>query len=219
MDQSNHSRFLQAQGISETTRVSGQGHNHPKEGHSQSARPTFVHTGDQAPLATPFSASHDTPSPAATPPWGKIYMEVGAPLLRRLARRHHERLRLTGINGFLLNDEASFESAITQASNDIIVACGGPGQQVSAATLRRESSPPSFFLDDHLRAVWLAELWLAMGDVSFPAKLRPALWEWAETLVLSMLKKGHTPTRYPYDLAGIALARHMHPLPAVFKAL
>lgn len=205
MEKSKHRSFLQGRGIPETTRIFG--HDHPLKGEAGFVAPFLA---DAAPQTTGRAA----------PPCSTVYQEVGEPLLHRLVRRHHDRLRLTGINGLVPDDEAEFQSAITLARHEMVVACGGPRRpSCPAITGQEEFRSLSFLLDDHLRAVWLAELWLAMGDVRFPAKLRPAIWEWAETLVLSLLKQESAPMRYPYDQAGIALARHMHPLPAVFKAL
>ncbi|WP_459950655.1 globin family protein [Denitratisoma sp. agr-D3] len=153
----------------------------------------------------------------------RLFREAGAPLLRRLVRRHHERLRLTYLGHAFPDQDKDFQTYVDAIADNTIAACGGPARALRKATAdKAPRTEVPIWLTAKDRAIWLAELWQAMADVRFPADLRQDYWDWAEAFSLHMIRhpdEQETCARYPYAGAGIALARHMSPVPAVFKAL
>jgi hemoglobin len=162
-------------------------------------------------------ASHELDFPPVPFPSRRIFDTAGEALLRKLVRRHHERLRAGPLGSLFPIDDQVFYVGVDRTADYIVEACGGPAlfARHGGPTCMRTRHFP-FTIDESARETWLAELWQSFADVGFPPEIRQEYWNWAEPFSLRMINRRTQraqPLRYPFELAGVALARHMtsHP--------
>ena len=158
-------------------------------------------------------ASHELDFPPVPFPSRRIFDTAGEALLRKLVRRHHERLRAGPLGALFPADDKTFYVGIDRTADYIVEACGGPAlfARHGGPTCMRTRHFP-FTIDEAARETWLAELWQTFAEVGFPPEIRQEYWNWAEPFSLRMINRRTQrvqPLRYAFDLAGLTLARHM----------
>jgi len=197
----------------------GHGHQHdsaPAETHAHacqcsSSANQAMKVGDEVRWV---DASHELDFPPVPFPSNQVFKMAGESLLRKLVRRHHERLRATHLGSLFPADDSRFYAGIEKTADYIVEACGGPAnfaKHGGPSCMRTRHFP--FTIDEGARETWLAELWQTFAEVGFPPEVRQEYWNWAEPFSLRMINRRTQraqPLRYPFDMAGVALARHMN---------
>lgn len=161
-------------------------------------------------------AGHDLDFPPVPFPSKRVFAVAGEAMLRRLVRRHHERMRAGHLAPLFPAADEAFYAGTEKAADYIVEACGGPAgfARHGGPTCMRTRHFP-FTIDEAARETWLAELWQTFAEVGFPAEIREEYWNWAEPFSLRMINRRTQrtqPPRYAFDLAGVALARHFSPV-------
>lgn len=140
--------------------------------------------------------------PEVPAPDPSIYQQAGEALLRRLVRRHHERLAVSPVGHLIDTTPQRFDSMVEKIADFIIEKCGGePGYtQANGHVCMRVRHFP-ITIDERARDIWLGELLHALVEVEFPASLMEAYWSWVEPLSVRMINRRTCraqPDHYPF---------------------
>jgi len=134
---------------------------------------------------------------------------AGEEPLRALVKRHHERLRRSGVGDRFPSDDKRFDAVVRRIANFVVDTARGtppyaPGRE--REWLRFRHFPIT--IDEPARNVWLAELLAAFDDVDFPPAARLVLWNWVEAFSIVIINRRtmmSQPRRYPFANAPAAL--------------
>jgi hemoglobin len=161
----------------------------------------------------PRGGFYDLRFPPVPLPASNAADPAGEALLRKLVKRHHERLRDSCLSNLFPINEERFARSVDRVAAFVVEACGSPpriaGEEEESSLRARHFH---IAVDETAREVWLAELLLAFDDASFPRALRASLWNWLEALSVGMINRRTTlaqPTRYPYSTAAERLRPFM----------
>jgi hemoglobin len=140
--------------------------------------------------------------PDVPTPDQRIVAEAGEERLRRLVRRHHERLAQSPVSVLIDQTPEVFDATVQRIADFVIERCGGKSgytEEHGHVCMRVRHFP--FTIDERSRDVWLGELLHALIEVEFPASLLEAYWEWVEPMSIRMINRRTSkaqPLRYPF---------------------
>ncbi len=140
--------------------------------------------------------------PDVPTPDQRIVAEAGEDRLRRLVRRHHERLAVSPVSALIDQTPEVFDNTVERIADFVIERCGGKAaytQEHGHVCMRVRHFP--FSIDEQGRDVWLGELLHALIEVEFPPSLQASYWAWVEPMSLRMINRRTRkaqPVRYPF---------------------
>ena len=146
--------------------------------------------------------SHDLDFPEVPFPSRRVLETVGETALRKLVRRHHERLRKSEIGYMFPKDNDEFAAAVSKIADFVIESCGGAAEYTRTegrGCMRTRHFP--FVIDEASREVWLICLWLALEESDFPDPIRKEYWSWMEPFSIRMINRRTQrgqPERFPF---------------------
>jgi hemoglobin len=140
--------------------------------------------------------------PDVPTPDQRIASDAGEDLLRKLVRRHHERLAASSVGALIDQTPEVFDATVQRIADFVIERCGGKSDYTSEqghVCMRVRHFP--FTIDERSRDVWLRELLQALVEVEFLGSLLKAYWEWVEPMSIRMINRRTRkaqPARYPF---------------------